>query len=97
MTEDPPYTSYSSLGFGVYTNLGEPPVGFEWIQGVNQWLFLRDQFGRFYYVNLEQRGLFLIYRATASLWDWIRTLGKLRPGQHYADYRWTIFIPKKHD
>lgn len=97
MTEYPPYLGYSGLAHGVYTNLGEPPEGFEWVHGQNQWLFLRDEFGRFYYVKFQDRGLLLIYRARAGLWDWIWSCGRIKPGSHYADYHWTIFLPKKHE
>jgi hypothetical protein len=96
MSEYPPYLYSSGLGFGIYTNLRQAPEGFEWIQGINEWLYLRDEFGRLWYVNLEQpNGLYLIYRNTAGIWDWIRTLGRLKPGQHYADHGWTLYIPNR--
>jgi len=96
MTETPPYLCTSGLGFGLYTSLRQAPEGFQWVQGRNEWLYLRDQYQRLWYVNLEQpEAFYLIYRNTATVWDWMRTFGRLKPGQHYADHRWTLYIPHK--
>ena len=55
MTDTPPYLNHSGLGWGIYTNLRKPPEGFDWVQSGNDWLYLRDYHGRFFYVNFEQK------------------------------------------
>jgi hypothetical protein len=98
MTDTPPYLNYSALGWGIYTSLRKPPEGFDWVQSGNDWLYLRDYHGRFFYVNFEQKdALLLILRKKATFWDWICTQGVLKPGQYFADYNLTFYIPNNSD
>ena len=94
MSEYPPYLSSNVLGFGVYTSLPDLPDGYWWVQGLNQWLMVRDKQGRFYYVMIQDKWILCIYRRRARLWEWMITLGRLKAGDYFADYRYTLMLPK---
>lgn len=90
-----PYVSCSTLGYGVYTRLAPLPKGWAWIQHERDWLLARDEFGRFFYANFPADGaILMVLRDRATLWDWLVTGGKLKPGTFFADYRFTIFFPR---
>ena len=94
MNPEPPYFLPHTFAHGEYTRLPPPPDGMEWIHRRDDWLYLRDQWGRFFYVRLLHDGaLLLVFRALSNWWDWLRTRFRLKPGTYYADWRFTIFIP----
>lgn len=89
-----PYKSNIGIGYGMYEKLPElPDMNHEWIMEPGDFLFLRDvRKGRIYYVDFPVgkniadcafAELILGERKTATLWDWIRTRGKLRVGSFY--------------
>ena len=94
MSHHLPYESNGRLAFGVYSSLPKLPQGYDWIMRHNDWLYVRDEHSRFYYVDFPSSlGILLVRRRKAGLWDWIRTAGRLRVGDYYKDDRYTIFIP----
>lgn len=95
MTPVSPSSYYSTLGYGVYTTLPRLPAGWAWIQKNNDWLFVRDDLGRFWFVDFLADGAVLLRRKRiAGLWDWIRSGFAIRVGTRYCDDRYTMFLPK---
>ncbi len=87
-----PYKSSPELGFGLYEKLPELPDGWEWRQSASDWLFVVGSGGTIYYCDFPAdkpaaecvfTDLILAERKTVTLWDFIRTRGKLRVGQFY--------------
>lgn len=81
--------SRTRAGFGIYTALPDLPEGWLWMQSPHQWLIVRSPDGRRdYFVDFHPEGRFtLTRRSRASRWDYVRTLGKLTPGEEYYDTR----------
>ncbi len=80
------------LGFGSYEQLPRIPGGYEWVQKSNDFLFLKSPNGTFYYVDFPDDkepvhctfiDLIIAERRRATIWDAIRTRGKLKRGQFY--------------
>lgn len=90
-----PYATSSTLSWGIYTRLGPLPTGWAWIQHDRDWLLARDEFGRFFYVEMLATGaMLMIYRNRATVWDWIVTAGAVKPGTYFADRNFTIYLPR---
>ncbi len=86
-------TTHASVSFfyGVPDAAMTPPPGFAWAARPRDFLRAREvATGREYYV-LHRAGshevVRLVRRRTATLLDWLRTLGRLRPGRSFVDYR----------
>ena len=79
--------------YGIYTNPPPLPEGYHWLQSPHDWVLVRDEAGDLWFVRMVSGGILLIRREEAGIWDWLRTLGKLKLGTIYADYRYTILLP----
>ena len=88
---EPYQPSKTRAASGLYTALPTLPRDWKWIQSPHDWLVARSPRGLDYYVDFNsRRGFMLTRRARATRWDWVRTLGKLKPGAEYADAREVI-------
>lgn len=93
---DHPAINFGTLGFGEYTALPALPNGWSWSQRRNDWLYVRDEFGRTFYVHfLADATTRFELRRQAGIWDWIRTRGRLKPGMFYSDGRYSFLLSKR--
>lgn len=93
----PPHIHTRTLGFGVYTSLPTLPAGWRWKQAPSEWLYaIEEETGRWFYVHFLPDGAVRFeLKRVAGWWDWVRTSGYLKRGQHYCDSRFSVLLSNR--